>query len=209
MTSVKYDYNFLGGMYEDGVMLFNSYSLALHLTIKTLSQIDQTMAFSRMDFMVQEVLSNSVFVDERDTETILRLTEAGLKVLTISEPGPIDQIVHITIINKLNAICEDTIQIFESEFSSARGAWVRYIYYSAPEIEEESMISTDSKKWWNDPTPRFIPLSESADLFKQSVSWKELDMHWEAEEDDDDDNIIVFNADPSISNIVSITDKTK
>lgn len=211
MTSVKYDYNFLAGIYVDGELHFNSYTLNLHLYIRTLSQVDQQIAFNRMDHAIHEITTDSVFVDESDTDTIEKLTGVDINVITIPDPGPIDQILHMVLISKLNAITEDKIGIFESELSSSRGGWIRYVHYSSEElkeIEDGEMISNDPRKWWNDKTPRFVPLGETTDLFKQSNTWRDLDLHWEEEDDFEGETLINFTPEKP-TNIVTITEFTE
>ena len=214
MTSIKYDYNFLAMTHSDEGLRANSYSLTLHLIIKTLSAIDQQMAFSRMDFVLNEVVSDCIFVDENDTETIEQFKDLNLKVLTVPDPGSIDQIVHIVIVNKLNAITEDKINIFESEMSSAIGHYVRYMYYTNSEVEDDVLVSKDSKKWWNDKYTRFSSIVDTSKIadFNQTSSWHDLDMHWEADEVNNDNTVITFSPEGSTkqpTNVVTITDFDK
>lgn len=182
MTSVKYEYNFLAGFYNDDELQFNNYILNLHLYINTEDDEDQQIAFRRMDFLIHDVVEKSVFVVETDTDTIRKFDRAGIGVLTINEPGPIDQIIQVTLVNKLNAIVDGKLKIFESELSSCRGGYVKYMYYITDELAENfNLISKNSRKWWNDNYPRVTPIEELKDVcnLKNSVSWSDFDLQWD------------------------------
>jgi len=199
MTSVKYDYNFLAGIFTDDNLIFNSYNLSLHLYINTESIEDQQIAFNRMDFIIYNIITNSVFVIDDDIKTIKKYKKAEIPILTVSEPGPIDQIILITIVNKLNMVTENVLKIFESEISSSVGGYVKYMYYSNDEIDDdEALVSTDISKWWNDSNPRFIDINENSTIckFNQLSNWQEHGLNWNTDSeilDTKNSNIININ----------------
>jgi hypothetical protein len=208
MTSIKYKYLFLAGLIVDDELKFNSYKLLLNLHVNTTSEVDQHIAFERMNFVIQHIFENGVFVDERDLASLSRLNAAGIRVITINEPGPIDQMVQITIVSKLNAITEGTLTIFESAFSSYCGGHIDYMYYVCDKVDEEpELISADPNKWWNDSYPRFTQKPEPSEIcdINDTVTWADLDLQWEEDYDADNDMEIVFTSEPKkTSNIVNM-----
>jgi len=180
LTSIKYDFNFLAGFYENEEINFNKYNLKLQLYVNTESNYDQQIAFNRMDFVIHDFMTNAVFVEETDIDTIAKLLKADIKVVTVDEPGPIDQILGITLVEKLRLIVEDVLVIFESELESVVGGGVKYIYYPPEEKlpKDQQIISTSAEKWWNSPNPRFTNKLEID--FKQ-LTWKDFSLEWEEE----------------------------
>jgi len=209
MTSVKYDYNFLAGYFKDDSIEFNSYNLLLHLYLTDQSELDNQIAFRRMDLIIHDIVDNCVFVNEDDIARIDELNSIGMRILTVSEPGPIDQIVQITLVDKLNAVTEGHLKIFESEIASLRGGFVKYIYYSNDQDElEYALVSADPTKWWNDLHPRFTPIDMSAKVFnfKHLMSWKELDLQWE---EDNIADILPEDPDRKPANIITLVHPDK
>ena len=182
MTSVKYDYSFLAGFINaDNNVELNNYTLTFNLYI-TDEHSDYQLAFDRMDYFVNNIIDNSIFVNEGDVETIDRLTKAEFNVLTIPDPGPIDQMVQLVLITKFNNITEDIIQIFESELSSFKGGYIKYMYY-VNEVEDSGLLNDNPRKWWNDSSPRAISIDDNSDIvnFKDVVRWSDLDLGSEEE----------------------------
>lgn len=177
MTSVKYSFNFLAGCYLDEQIVFNNYHLTLHLYVNTYSDMDQEIGFARLDTFVAEFVDNSIFIDE--SIDILPNQFDTIPIITLSDPGPTDHVVLITLLTKLNAILNEKIIIYEGELSSTRGQGVKYIY--ALDNTDEELISSDSKKWWNDDS---LKLNNNDDIydFSKYHNWKDLDLLWEDEQ---------------------------
>jgi len=184
MTSIKYDYNFLAGVYNGEVEL-NNYNLIIHLYIEDVNEENQQTSFARMDYFLNNYIDNSIFINEEEEEKIEELTIAGFRCITFPDPGPIDQIVQIAIVNKLNVITDDKLQIIDSELSSLRGGYVKYMYFVAENMAAEfELISTEPSKWWNDESPTYKSVNAQDEIlnFKQMDSWKNIDLDWFEEE---------------------------
>jgi len=203
MTSIKYDFSFLAGFFTDGEMQLNNYNLHLHLYINTESDIDQQTAFDRMNLMMYDIVDNCIFIEETDCEINMQLGEAGIRVLTIPAPGPIDQIIQVALVDKLNKITEDKLHIFESELSSLRGGYVKYMYFSPEEHDSEmELISSDARKWWNSSSPRFNSSNETKEIVNfMPTLWKTLELEWENEIDDE---IIYTDSNKKNTNIITM-----
>jgi len=187
MTSVKYDFEFLAGFCTDATIQLNKYILNLHLYINTESDIDQQTAFERMNLMMYDIVDNCIFINETDQLTYSQLSKSDFRILTIPDPGPIDQIIQMVLVNKLNSVTSDKIHIFESEMSSQRGGYVKYMYFSSENTDENTeIISTDTCEWWNNDSLTFNNITEQEDIidFADEASWHTVNLEWEDELND-------------------------
>jgi len=185
MTGLKYRYNFLAMMHGSDRLYCNNYELKLYLTVNTDSEFDQDIAFNRMDFFIQEIISNAVFVHEDEPELLERYMNLGIPAIAIQEPGTIDHMILMTLVTKLNAICEDAVIIYNGEMSSVLGQGVEYVYFVDG---EEIVLSDQADKWWNDTGPTFIskdclttPEEQTVHDFEPKITWKDYDLVWEYE----------------------------
>jgi len=184
MTSIKYDYNFLAGYFDNDKLIFNNYNLLLHLYI-TDADTNYQLAFERMDYIIYEIIDNGIFVHENDTKNIEKLKTVNCNYITISDPGPIDQMIQITLTTKLNAVTTDMVNILESELNSLRGGQVQYLYYMSEDDVDEKINMQDPQKWWNDSSPRCSPLDETTDIcnFKDNITWSVIEHEITSEEE--------------------------
>jgi hypothetical protein len=147
------------------------------------NDMDQNTAIERMNYVINDVVSHSVFVHEDDTDTIVSLASAGIPVLTVPDPGPIDQIIQLILTTKLSAVIEGTFFISVSKISSEIGNGVTYVYDFDTDEEDDvlpSVISEEVTKWWNDLEPRFVTLGSSEDVeeFVPAAGWEDMGLTW-------------------------------
>jgi len=153
---------------------------------------DHNIAMERINYFMTEVVSRSVFVEEHDTETIVKYTNASIPVLTVPFPGPYDPLIQAVIVTKMNKILEDALIISDSELLSAYGGYVSYVWDAA---DEEDAIHSyvndeDDGKWWAVPEPRFASYPEDMDASDYSdedtMTWDKLNLHWSTDPDMDE-----------------------
>ena len=157
MTGIKYNFNFLAMVHTEERLYCNNYDLKLHLTVNTDSEFDQETAFRRMDLFMYEIISNGVFVQEGNPELLEMYLKMGIPAIAIQEPGPIDHMILMTLVTKLNTISEEAVIIYNGELSSTLGQGVEYVYFVDG---EEIVLSGLDTKWWNVTDPSFISKEE-------------------------------------------------
>ena len=190
MTSVEYNHTFLAGYFDSETGInFNSYNISLSLYIKTTDLDNQDIAFDRIDFVLRDVLNNAVFIDENEEEAIEVFNSLGMNVLTVDKPGPVDNIIQITIVNKLNAITDDILSIYESKINSVKGGNITYNFF-VDKRTAGTYINESKYKWWNNPAPIFVDETDRECNFKEIHFWDEIEMGWKVEKKDKDANIV-------------------
>jgi len=200
MTGIKYDYSFIAGFYRsDQGLVMNEYKFKFDLTVEANSPEEQNTAFNRMDFFIQEVVENSIFVSKDEEDVIEAFDMIGMDLLILDSTLASDQIVLLTITDKLNAITDDAITIFESSICSRKGGYVEYIYWTkTPGIKEDSLISKDKKHWWNNPTIKYMDSENDEADIKKELTWKAVNLEWpvtdikEDKESNNTDNIVTL-----------------
>lgn len=203
MTSIEYKYDFKAGIHLSGQLWFNHFVLELELFPSTDNEMDQNTAFDRMHFVINDIISRSVFVNENDTDSILKIAHADIPVLTVPDPGPIDQVLQFVITSKLSAVIEGTFYIGKTKISSEIGNGVTYVYNYDEEDEDEetrtSIVNESPLSWWNDSEPRFVTLSEQSELdeFVAAQTWEMMGLLWE----EDSGEIEVLLDDPAATTI--------
>ena len=215
-TSVKYQYTFIAGAFTDTEIVMNNFVLDLHFFIETDSEVDRTVAFDRMDFFINQIVSNATFVNSLDTVTVNRLSDAELKLLLVHEHGPTDQIILLTLVSKLIAITAERISIVEAELSSlndkkVKGYNIRYLYHPF-ENENDNLIGNNKADWWNSEALKFQNTSVSNSQihkFDKTATWKDLNLHWEEDEDADGEFDIKFSPTTTTDNIVMLNKNDK
>lgn len=181
ITRIERDIFFVAGIhFEDGYYI-NTYDISLSMLVETDIPKEHHIAMERLDFFIKNIVSNSVFVDEENSDAIEKYIEAGISVITL--PGePFDQITAMAILLKLNSIMENRIKITDITISSLLGEGIRYPIVSETAENAEIMVGDN---WWHrsniDTTNNNVFLIEPENnvvkLFDDSV-WAEHDLSW-------------------------------
>jgi len=189
---LKYDIAFTAGVYHDGTLTMNNYSLRLWMTTNSEDTIDQTVSFERIKYFIYSQIDSTIFIDGNDLDQCTRFTRAGLNITTM--PGdPVDQLVGLMLYYKLNAITEDRMIIVETEIFSTYGGNMTYLHG-----EFESTSGYEQPDWWTSPDlthSDFVPVEDSEKVLSipQTTSWRELELAWpEPQTSTDTGNIVVF-----------------
>jgi hypothetical protein len=168
--------HFTAGVYWDGHIRMNNYSLTVWMTTACQDATDQNTAFERIKYFVYSELDSTIFINSEHDSQCQALSAAGLKITTM--PGePVDQLVGLMLYYKLNAIVEGRMIIEETELSSAMGESVIYLHAG----HEQTNIG-QQPDWWQaaDPIhcdPELIDTDKVLNLPKATL-WRDLDLAW-------------------------------
>jgi len=196
MARLKTQFDFMAGMYFNGALHFNKYSLMIDFyTLGDIPQ-DHSIGVERLSYFIYDVAARAIFIHEDDLANTKLFAKAGIPVLTVPGPGPLDPVVLATLVTKMNAILEETLVISDAELTSVVGDLMTYVWDSADDDDEIHGIvnDTDEAKWWATSAPRFASYHTGADVDEIEeakpfpVTWKMLDLLWTEDEDDADDD---------------------
>jgi hypothetical protein len=188
---LKYDMPFTAGVYHDGTLRMNNYSLRLWMTTNSENPADQNISFERIKYFVYTQIDSTIFVNSTLEDECQRFAQAGLNITTM--PGdPVDQLVGIMLYYKLNAITEDRMNIVETELSSTYGENMTYLHG-----EFENTLGYKQPDWWTtaDLTHSdFEPIdSDKVVSIPQSTAWRDIDLSWsDMPTEGSPGNVVVF-----------------
>lgn len=173
---LQYDIEFLAGIYYDERPQINSYSASLTMLTKTLDPVETNIAMDRLKYFVNEVLRDTVFINQAHTEEAEMLSYLGTNVTTLPEE-PLDQIIGMMLFYKLNAIMEGRIEILELDINSGLGDHVWYLHDT-----DDDPGPFSKKGWWHDSSTQHetIEVEPSTDNVVKVIStgWYEAELDW-------------------------------
>jgi len=192
---MKNQYDFMAGIYLDGELYFNKYSLIIDFYTLGDAMKDQNTGVERISYFIYETVQRSIFVQENDHATMKSFMKMGVPVLSVPAPGPFDPIILATLVTKMNVILEDTLVISDAEITSAVGGLLTYVWDSADEDDEvhELVNDEDDTKWWASPAPRFASYPAGTDVEEIEeakpfpLTWDLLNLGWLADEETDEE----------------------
>ena len=144
-TRVKREFNFVAGIWLEGKYQIGMYSFTLFIEILTDNPYEQSVALERMKYFIDEVVTNSIFIEASDKKAIDTFTGLGIKV-GVLPLEPYDQALAISLLLKMNAITEDKMNITHIAFQSQLSDDVEYLI----DIEDEFEPFVGKDNWWND-----------------------------------------------------------
>ena len=176
-TRVKREFNFVAGIWLEGEYQIGMYSFTVFIEILTDDPYEQSVALERMKYFIDEVVTNSIFIEVSDKKAIDTFIGLGIKV-GVLPLDPYDQALAIALLLKLNAITEDKMNITHITFKSQLSDDVEYLIDI--EDEFESFIGKDN--WWNDSgsnlnNKKSNKKDKIVKLHKDN-EWTELDLGW-------------------------------
>lgn len=179
ITRIEKDFFFLAGVHFDDAYFINSYDMTLSLLVETDCPKEHYIALGRIEHFIKETMTNSVFVHKDDIEAITLYQKAGMKVCELPE-RPLDQVVAIVLLLKLNAITEGRLKITDMTFGSLLSEGIRYPIVA--EMAENADI-TIGNHWWHKPD---ISMSDcDSEFVSDNVvqlffndDWLSLDLSW-------------------------------
>jgi hypothetical protein len=176
-TRVKREFNFVAGIWLEGEYQIGMYSFTVFIEILTDDPYEQSVALERMKYFIDEVVTNSVFVEASDNKVIDTFTGLGMKVCVLPLE-PYDQAISIALLLKLNAITEGKFNITNMSFKSQLSDDVEYLI----DIDDEVEAYATKNNWWNDSGSNISNKKSNkkdkiVKLHKDN-EWTELDFGW-------------------------------
>ena len=113
----------VGLVYQNSYSI-NLYQITLDLVTNCTDPREQNIAYQRMKHWIYSVLYSGVLIS-KDSEMTKSLNATGLRVIEFPEE-PVDQLVGMMLLNKLNAIMQDRIVVTDIAISSSEGDNTRY-----------------------------------------------------------------------------------
>jgi hypothetical protein len=180
MTSIEREFDLHAAVHFNGKFIINYYSMICSMSVETDCIQEQNIAMDRIKCLLDECLSNCVFIHESEKKSIEKYMAAGMKVCTLPEE-PYDQITALMLFHKLNAITEGRIEISAISLDSVIGDNVRFIY----DIEnaDDHPYKTG---WWNEASPSITTTAAANKKDKivklvKHTGWSIHDLDWKQE----------------------------
>ena len=176
-TRVKREFNFVAGIWLHSEYQIGMYSFTVFIEILTDDPYEQSVALERMKYFIDEVVTNSIFIESTENKVIDTFTGLGMKVCVLPLE-PYDQAISIALLLKLNAITEGKFNVTNMAFKSQLSDDVEYLI----DIEDEVEVYATKNNWWNDSGSN---LSNKKSNKKDKIvklhkdnEWTELDLGW-------------------------------
>lgn len=173
---LQYDLNFLGGIYFNSELQLNSYSVVLRVLTQTADPVELNIAWERLKAFVHVELSDTVFINRALQETAEMLYMLGVNVTTLPE-DPVDQVIGLMLLCKLNAIFEGRLRITQLDISSTVGDDVWYLM-----DEEDGLGVFGESGWWHEATVTHYDFETEATSDKvlkvPQSAWVEYGLTW-------------------------------
>jgi hypothetical protein len=189
---LKHDMHFTAGVYYNGELRMNNYSLRLWMITNTYDASSHNISFDRIKYFIYSEMDSTIFINGNDEEQCQLLVDAGLGITTL--PGePVDQLVGLMLYYKLNAITETRMTIVETELGSIMGDSMSYLH-----SENETTEDVVRPDWWASTdlvhcdTNLIDP--DKVVMLHQSSVWRDLDLAWPDVDDGENatGNTVVF-----------------
>jgi hypothetical protein len=156
--------------------LINNFAVNLQLITQSQNPIDHSVCMGRIRNIIDQ-LEHSIFVNQDNTGKINELIGCGLRVTAFPQE-PIDQIVGIVLLEKLNAVLEGRMRVTDLDICSDLGD---NIWFMHGEHEKISAISDSG--WWTDSSPSVgstaSPTAKTKVVkLRKPLNWQSFDLEW-------------------------------
>lgn len=181
------------GAWFNDHLIMNNYSITLKLLTITSDHNNQNIALDRVKYMVEQCLTDTIFICDSEIEQIRLLRAAGLGVTVLPEE-PVDQVIGMMLFSKLNAIMEGNMVVRTVLISSEAGDDIIYEHDHA----EENQLFENIDGWWNNHEPMHDSSLDTADtdtlvIIPSGKLWREVGLEWNSGDSTEvQENILVF-----------------
>jgi hypothetical protein len=182
----------LAGFWWNNRLEFNYYTIDIDMLTATADIVEQNVAFLRMRYIVEDTLSDIVFINQTEIDTIHDMKQAGIRVAILPE-DPVDQVVGMILHTKLNLVGEDRIIIRGIRLQSIKGDG---IVYEHNEVEFNPFFNQPG--WWCTIDPEDTETIDSPSNITAITAtrrWRDLGMTWSNDinvNSTDTGNVVVF-----------------
>lgn len=175
-VSLQYSIDFMGGIYYDNRLQFNSYSLSLQMLTASSDALVTNISLERIKAFVMGELENVVFINRENEAQAEMLQAIGANICTLPDE-PVDQIIGIMLYCKLNAITEGQLLVTKLDISSSLGDEVWYQHN-----EEDHLGPFAADGWWHKRSCQkdtLDPEGTAENVVKvESTGWQEYGLEW-------------------------------
>lgn len=188
---LQYPLNFTAGIYYNGQMAMNNYTLKLYMITNTPDGVASNIAYDRIKHFIYNEVDSAIFINSDNVDQCKLYHAAGLNIVTLPS-DPVDQLVGIMLQHKLSAITEGRLLIAEIEISSSIGDGLVYSYGDGEDVSD-----LDIPTWWKSSglAHHDSSLIDSDNILSihQNSIWHEFDLAWPSDEDEPPTgNTVVF-----------------
>lgn len=178
MTSrVKREFNFVAGIWLNNEYQIGMYSFTVFIDILTDEPYEQSVALERMKYLIDDCITNSVFIEATEKKTIDSFNNLGMKTCVLPVE-PYDQAIGMALLLKFNAITESKFNITNITFKSQLSDDVEYLL----DIEDEFEPFNSKHSWWNDNGSNISDKKSNKKdkivKLRKDNEWVELDLGW-------------------------------
>lgn len=187
------DLNFTAGVWYDNQFYMNQYLVNCNLITNTREAEDVTIAVDRLRWFSANVLQNSIFIQNTETDKQQQYWGAQMNLIILPEQ-PTDQIIGMMLYSKLNAITEKKVIVADIQVTSMLSDGMRYIFDDTDDygvFTEDGWWNESEAIWWN----KDILTNKEADgtlKMNPTIHWKDVNLHWTAD-DIEEGNVVVGN----------------
>lgn len=178
MTSrIKREFNFVSGIWLNGEYQIGMYSFTVFIEILTDDPYEQSVALERMKYVIDECITNSIFIEATEKKAIDTFSSLGMKVCVLPVE-PYDQAIAMALLLKLNAITDDKFDITNMSFKSQLSDDVEYLI----DIDDNFEPYNTKNSWWNDNGSNISDKKSNKKdkivKLRKDNEWVELDLGW-------------------------------
>lgn len=176
-SKIHKNFTFQAAIHFNNRFLINLYEIDTVMEIFTEDAREQNIAVERITHFLGSVVEDCLFASINEKESIIKYTNAGIKVCTVPE-DPYDQIIGLILLNKCNAIMEGKIVMTDMIIGSKLSNLIKF------ELNHEvAKAEFDGKHWYNDSTlcmmDKFSKKDKIVNLFDHKYeTWEDLDLTW-------------------------------
>lgn len=174
---VQRSFELLACVQFESEFFVNYYDFDITFNVESLAIMEQNIALERVKYYLECCVQNSIFIQNSNTESIEKFTNAGLRVCTLPEE-PYDQVIGIMLLHKFNAIAEGRLVATDVSITSRLSDGV-VCFYSI----EENSGPFQQKGWWNDSNTSINDIKQKnkkvVKLSKTNFEWADLELAWE------------------------------
>jgi hypothetical protein len=184
---------FTAGAWFNSHLIMNNYTTTLKLLTITADHNNQNIALDRVKYLVEQCLTDTVFICDSETDQIELLRAAGIGVTALPEE-PVDQVIGMALFSKFNAIMEGNMLVRSILLSSEAGDDIIYEHDSA----EDNHPFENTAGWWNNHEPTHALESAAGQpdtlvILPVGKLWREVGLEWNTDTGvETQENILVF-----------------
>ena len=188
MTDLSWTTNWDSIVYMENGLATNQYTMTIYFDVATEDGDEQTIAFERIKFFVEDVLDTAIITNIENEHNHWFMQ--NMKQRMVTTPGdPTDLLLAAALFSKFNQITEDKLIVSKIELESKLANNIK-IHFTEEFAEESTGLLehpgiTESKKapWWNrtdsGSADYFTFDSQGAILYISDISnWEDAELNW-------------------------------